>query len=120
MIQITDLNDIDTNIQEGKLLMAAMAIITTELHTDKTPYEVLEKVRVLANNMYASDEDKLKKSLRDLVISSFINKYYNKETGKQLENHSDIPDIVSNEIDGKIEELLNSLKRFGIFNANNV
>lgn len=38
---ITDLNEIDRDTKEGRLLFAALVKITTEILTDKTPYEVL-------------------------------------------------------------------------------
>jgi sulfopyruvate decarboxylase TPP-binding subunit len=47
-----DIKEINTEIPEGKLLMAALAIITTESRTDKTPYEVLEIITKLSKEMY--------------------------------------------------------------------
>ena len=49
---ITDLNQINTNIEEGKRLMAALAKITTESQSDKTRYEVLEQITKLKDEMY--------------------------------------------------------------------
>ena len=49
-----DLNDINTETEEGKMLMAALAKITTESQTDKTPYEVLEQITKLKNEMYCA------------------------------------------------------------------
>ena len=46
------ISEINTDIQEGKLLIAALAKITTESQTDKTPDEVLEQVTKLANEIY--------------------------------------------------------------------
>lgn len=48
---ITDLNEIDRTTVEGRLLFAALAKITTESQTDKTPYEVLEQLEDLATKM---------------------------------------------------------------------
>lgn len=48
---ITDINQIDTTTEEGKLLMAALVKITTESQTDKTPYEVLEQLEKLKDQM---------------------------------------------------------------------
>jgi hypothetical protein len=48
---ITDLNEIDRTTKEGRLLFAALAKITTESQTDKTPYEVLEQLEDLATKM---------------------------------------------------------------------
>jgi SepF-like predicted cell division protein (DUF552 family) len=49
-----DLNDINTETEEGKMLMAAIAKITTESQTDKTPYEVLEQITKLKDEMYCA------------------------------------------------------------------
>jgi SepF-like predicted cell division protein (DUF552 family) len=49
-----DLNDINTETEEGKMLMAALAKITTESQTDKTPYEVLEQITELKDEMYCA------------------------------------------------------------------
>ena len=51
---ITDLKEIDRTTKEGRLLFAALAKITTESQTDKTPYEVLEQLEELSTAM---DED---------------------------------------------------------------
>ncbi len=48
---ITDLKQINTETEEGKMLMAALAKITTESQTDKTPYEVLEQLNELKDKM---------------------------------------------------------------------
>lgn len=47
------LNDINTEVLEGKLLLAAIAIITTVPgFTNKTPDEVLAQVVITSNHMY--------------------------------------------------------------------
>ena len=48
---ITELEQINTETEEGKMLMAALAKITTESQTDKTPYEVLEQLNELKDKM---------------------------------------------------------------------
>jgi hypothetical protein len=48
---IKDINLIDTTTSEGKLLLAAVAKITTESQTDKTPYEVMEQLQELSAKM---------------------------------------------------------------------
>ena len=48
---INDINLIDTSTSEGKLLLAAVAKITTESQTDKTPNEVLEQLTELSAKM---------------------------------------------------------------------
>ena len=52
---ITDLKEIDRTTKEGRLLFAALAKITTESQTDKTPYEVMEQLEELATAM---DDDR--------------------------------------------------------------
>ena len=51
-MKITDVGEIDPSKEEGKLLMAALAIITTECRTDKTPWEVIEELKKLCEIMY--------------------------------------------------------------------
>jgi hypothetical protein len=51
-MKITDVGEIDPSKEEGKLLMAALAIITTECRTDKTPYEVIAELNKLCEIMY--------------------------------------------------------------------
>ena len=48
---INDLNIINTSNSEGKLLLAAIAKITTESQTDKTPNEVLKQLEELSAKM---------------------------------------------------------------------
>ncbi len=48
---ITDLNQIDVSTEEGKLLMAALAVITTTTATDQTPYEVIDSLYKVAETM---------------------------------------------------------------------
>lgn len=52
---------------EGRLLFAALAKITTESQTDKTPAEVLEQCYVLAEQMYAT-ADELDYTLNNQII----------------------------------------------------
>ncbi len=49
---INDLDDINYKTEEGKLLMAAIAKLTTESQTDKTPYEVIGQLNDLADGMF--------------------------------------------------------------------
>lgn len=44
MDKITDLNQINTATKEGQYLMSALALITTALRTNDTPYNVLEEL----------------------------------------------------------------------------
>jgi len=49
------LNEIDCEIYEGRLLMAALAVITTECRTNKTPYEVIDELDKLSVHMFRSE-----------------------------------------------------------------
>ena len=49
---IQSLRDINLDIDEGKLLMAALSIITTTTETDKTPEEVLCKLDGIQSVMF--------------------------------------------------------------------
>jgi hypothetical protein len=51
-MEITKLNQINTDTQEGRMLMAALAKLTTESQRDKEPDEVLAQVNALKNKMY--------------------------------------------------------------------
>jgi hypothetical protein len=52
---IQELNEINYSINEGRLLMAALAIITTECRTNKTPDEVIEELNKLLEHMFRSE-----------------------------------------------------------------
>lgn len=52
---ITEIGQIDTSMLEGKLLLAAMAKITTESQTDKPPDEVLQQLNDLVEKMFRED-----------------------------------------------------------------
>jgi hypothetical protein len=56
---IQDLNEINYQINEGRLLMAALAIITTECRTDKTPNEVISELNQRADDMFQVTELKI-------------------------------------------------------------
>jgi hypothetical protein len=49
---IQTLNEINYQNNEGRLLMAALAIITTELRTNKTPEEVISELNQRADDMF--------------------------------------------------------------------
>lgn len=49
---IIELNQVNTNTDEGKLLLASLAILTSELHTDKTPNEVIDLLNILSKQMF--------------------------------------------------------------------
>jgi len=48
------INEINTDITEGKLLLAAIAKITTESQTNKTPNQVLSQLNKLSKKMFKS------------------------------------------------------------------
>ena len=52
---IQDLNEINYSINEGRLLMAALAIITTECRTNKTHDEVIEELNKLSEHMFRNE-----------------------------------------------------------------
>jgi len=50
-----EIDDINTDIEDGKLLLAAIAKITTESQTDKTPDEVLGQLNILSKQMFKEE-----------------------------------------------------------------
>jgi len=52
---ITDISQINTKTDEGKMLIAALAKISTESQTDKTPYEIIKQVNDLVSEMPFED-----------------------------------------------------------------
>ena len=55
---IEKLNNINIETPEGKLLIAAIAKITTESQKDKTPDEVLDQLNKLAKQIEESNKIK--------------------------------------------------------------
>jgi hypothetical protein len=53
MKQLNSISDIDSDTAEGRALLAALAIITTESRTSQTPYEVLADINALSDKMYS-------------------------------------------------------------------
>lgn len=51
-MKYNNVNQINLDSKEGKLLMAAMAVITTESRKDQTPDEVLAHVESLSEKMF--------------------------------------------------------------------
>lgn len=64
MINDTKLQEIDITSKEGKLLMSALAILTTKNYTDKTPDDVISILVDLSNRLY--HEEEYKSYLKDL------------------------------------------------------
>ena len=48
---IEDINQINTDTEDGKLLLAALAIITSELYTNKTPAQVISTLNARVCSM---------------------------------------------------------------------
>lgn len=59
MIDIKDISDIDIETDEGKLLISALSILTTNNFTDKTPFDVLKMLSDLGNQIFYLNEYKL-------------------------------------------------------------
>lgn len=89
---IQNLSAINTNTPEGRFLMAAIAKITTESQTDKTPDEVVGQLSELVDRMY-EDADPIEemgtseKLPFERQLSILINK-------NSRENESNTPDFL--------------------------
>jgi hypothetical protein len=89
-MSITNLSMIDTNIAEGRLLLAALAKLTTESQKDKTPDEVISQCNELAAKMFGipvPDEPAFERPEFGKALSRLINSY-------SKENESDTPDFI--------------------------
>ena len=49
------IRDINTNIEEGRFLMAAIAILTTTSRTMNTPDEVLKEIQAMKKIIYGGE-----------------------------------------------------------------
>jgi len=95
MKRLQNLSDVDTNTKEGRYLMAALAKITTESQTDKTPDEVLEQCYLLQEEMY-KDALHIPGELYPtrLTFQEELNEVINKHS---MENRSNTPDFILGE-----------------------
>ena len=89
---IQNISAINTNCAEGRLLMAALAKITTESQTDKTPEEVLMQCTALASDMYMDagplpESESYVRPTFDKALERLINCY-------SLESGSNTPDFI--------------------------
>jgi hypothetical protein len=87
---IKNLSGINTNCEEGRLFIGALAKITTELHTDKTPDEVISMCNDLSLKMFDTPlptQENIEKPDFVHALSSLINSY-------SKENGSNTPDFV--------------------------
>jgi len=64
---IKDINGINMDTPEGKLLLAAIAKISTESQTDKTPGAILGQLNTLAKQMYKHENADLYKNLKKAI-----------------------------------------------------
>lgn len=92
---IKNLSQIDTNLVEGRLFMAALAKLTTESQTDKDPDEVLVQCINVSNAMFkdANPIEETKMEYRpgfEKELTTLINRY-------SKENESDTPDFIISE-----------------------
>ena len=91
MGRLINLSDVNTNTKEGRYLMAALAKITTESQTDKTPDEVLEQCYLLQEEMYKDAFDipttNSERPTFGKALQTLINQY-------SKENGSNTPDFV--------------------------
>lgn len=69
---ITQLDQINLETTEGKLLMAAIAKITTESQTDKIPEEVIQQLNELSDKMIKTGREHKQKN------GVYYNTYYDK------------------------------------------
>lgn len=101
---IKNLSDINTNCVEGRLLMAALAKLTTESQKDKTPDEVIQQCAALATDMY-KDSGPLPQD------ATYIRPSFEKELEGLINRHSmesgsNTPDYIL------VEFMKNSLENF--------
>jgi transcription termination factor NusB len=104
------INDIDTASEEGRLLFAAIVIITTESRKDKTPDQVLSSIEDLALDMYATQDlnDKMKEKQ---LFSKQKQQYFETFEKNVLKNI----DVLECCIDNKIEKITIGKKLMSCF-----
>lgn len=92
---IQNLSAIDTNTHEGRYLMAAIAKLTSESQSDKTPDQVLGQLAVLVDIMYkdATAIDKIVPTV-ELPFEEQLSRLLNKNS---KENESNAPDFILGE-----------------------
>ena len=90
MERIINISQIDTNRIEGRYLLGALAKITTESQTNKTPDEVIEQIFLLQKEMFKDAieiEEKIEERKFSKELENLINRY-------SKENGSDTPDFI--------------------------
>lgn len=76
---ITEINEINRDTEEGRLLLAALSFITSKYETDKTPYDVLSELNDLADKMFV-DPTELDKT----IVCQFIPNTHYDEVDKRF------------------------------------
>jgi len=87
------LSHIDRRTQEGRLLLAALAKLTTESQTDKTPEEVILQLHDLADEMFDLADEMFKDTRPDEVTDEEIKKaaaMYVKNMGESWQKDASI------------------------------
>jgi hypothetical protein len=110
MINI-DFNKINTSSVEGKLIVAAIGMLSD---TSKTPDDALKDICEMANKIYYEDEINLRDDLRNLITERINSLYYKPEQTK-AGSASGVPDVVATKINDSIDSLFLSLKEAGLF-----
>lgn len=110
MINI-DFNKINTNTVEGKLVVAAIGILTS---SDKAPDDILKDICEMANKIYYEDEIALRDDVRSLITERINSLYYKPEQTK-AGSTSGMPESISTKIKENIDALFISLKEAGLF-----
>lgn len=83
---IKDINEINTSTSDGKLLIAALVILTTENRTNKTPYDVIEELNILVDKI-GFEQTNVEKLTFEQELESVINRF-------SKENDSNTPDFI--------------------------
>jgi len=91
MKKLQNLSDVNTNTQEGRYLMAALAKLTGESQTDKTPDEVMEQCYLLQEKIFEDAMDIPNFEIQEKTFTKELEILINK---KSLENGSDTPDFI--------------------------
>lgn len=88
---LKNLSEVNISIAEGRLFMAALAKLTTESQTDKTPDEVLRQCNDLANDIFKDagplPDSEIARPTFDKALERLINCY-------SLESGSNTPDFI--------------------------
>lgn len=93
---ITELNQINTNTEDGKMLLAAIAKITGESQTDKTPNEVIQQIKSLADTMYPNKPTGELLTIRETTkVLTEIREERQKQNRKWGEQNHNLPEWIA-------------------------